>query len=78
MSDHKPELTYKDGTLDVPHWGISLRTLFGAAIRDHDVVKMGRRVQVTLKGVYIGEIQLNGKSLPNDKPATILQNPQRR
>jgi len=51
-------ITYKDSTVDIPHWGVSFRAVFGAAVAQHDMVKNGRLVAVTLKGVYIGTIQL--------------------
>lgn len=57
-SDH---LLYKDGTVDIPHWGVSVRSVFGAAAANHDIVKQGRLVRVTLNGVYIGTIQLADK-----------------
>lgn len=50
-------INYKDGTLDVPHLGITLRTVFAAAERLHDKSK-GRKVKVNLRGVYVGTIQL--------------------
>jgi len=51
-------ITYKDGTVDIPHWGVSFRAVFGAAVAKHDMAKLGRHVKVTLNGVYIGTIQL--------------------
>lgn len=72
------EITYRAGTVNVPHWGITLRTLFGVAAKNHDIAKDGRRVAVTLDGVYIGEIQLMGKGLPNDQPPPFRKDPDRR
>ena len=48
----------KDGTVDIPHWGVSFRAVFGAAAANHDITNNGRHVKVTLNGVYIGTIQL--------------------
>jgi len=72
------DITYRDGTVNVPHWGITLRTLFGVASSHHDISKLGRRVAVTLDGVYIAEIQLMGQGLPNDQPAPFRKDPVRR
>lgn len=77
-SQSNDDLVYKDGTISVPHWGITLRTLFGAASKEHNIAKLGRRVAITLDGVYIGEIQLLGKSLPNDKPSRFRTDTDRR
>mgnify|MGYP001791681604 CR=1 FL=1 len=62
-SSGNTQLDYKDGTVDVPHWGISLRTIFGCATSQHDVAKRGRHVKVTLRGVYIATIQLKDTHL---------------
>jgi hypothetical protein len=51
-------VVYSNGAVDVPHWGISLRTIFGAAAQQHDIAKHGRKVNITLRGVYIGTLQL--------------------
>ena len=51
-------IIYKDGTVDIPHWGVSFRAVFGAAAANHDISGHGRYVKVTLNGVYIGTIQL--------------------
>jgi hypothetical protein len=51
-------IKYKDGTVDVPHLGITLRSLFAAAANEHDIELRGRKVRVTTRGVYIGTIQL--------------------
>lgn len=58
MSTHE-DIPYKDGKLDVPHLGITLRTLFAAAAEYHDIHTDGRKVKIYLRGVYIGTIQLS-------------------
>lgn len=55
---HNSLIVYKDGAVDIPHWGVSFRSVFGAAVAGHDMARDGRLVKVTLKGVYIATIQL--------------------
>lgn len=57
-SETNLDVTYKDGTVNVPHLGISLRTIMGAAAQNHDIARDGRLVKLTYKSVYIGTIQL--------------------
>ena len=68
---------YKNGAVDVPHMGVSLRKVFGAAAVHHDVGKKGRLVPVTLNGVYIGTIQLMDHP-PKDIDAPTIRKVARR
>lgn len=65
-------ISYKDGVVDIPHWGVSMRAVFGAAAANHDLVRSGRLVRVTLNGVYIGTIQLADKR-EKEKRGTLYQ-----
>jgi len=71
-------LVYKDGTVDVPHLGITLRAIFGAALAGHDIMEKGRNVTITLKGVKVGQIQLKDSAVGQGYvPPVIRKNPPR-
>lgn len=66
-------LVYKDGAVDIPHMGIALRAIFGAALNGHDIVSQGRLVNVTLNGVKIGQIQLKDSAVKGVHDAKIIR-----
>jgi len=71
-------LVYKDGAIDVPHWGITLRAIFGAALQHHDIMEKGRNVTITLKGVKIGQIQLKDSAVGQGYVPPVIRKNTRR
>ncbi len=65
-------LTYQDGTVDVPHIGVTLRSIFGAAAA-HNIARDGRQVKITLRGVKIGSIQLKDAHLKGIEDASTVR-----
>ena len=79
MTDEERHLVYKDGAVDIPSMHTTLAKVFGAALHGHDIMQKGRLVNITLKGVKIGQIQLKDdiyKQVPND-PTIVRKNPRR-